>query len=100
MRQPGEILAAIPLADILEVSEEEAAFLRGRSPRRRPRLSSMDGLVARPSEAGSVAVTARYAVVDGYEVVPGSLGAGRRAAMLAVLGTDAVGPAALTVGSY
>jgi fructokinase len=99
------ILAAIPLADILKLSEEEAAFLTARKTPKEAALELLSmgpGLVAVTlGSRGSVAVTARYAVeVDGYEVdAVDTTGAGDAfcAAMLAAYSeTDATGPATLT----
>ncbi len=85
------ILSAIPLADILKLSEEEAAFL---TEQKTPKTAALEllsmgpGLVAvTGGNRGSVAVTTRYAVeVDAYEVgVLDTTGAGDAfcAAMLA-----------------
>ncbi|MBN2224530.1 MAG: carbohydrate kinase [Deltaproteobacteria bacterium] len=99
------ILEAIPLADILKLSEEEAAFLTGQKTPKNAALALLSmgpGLVAvTGGNRGSVAVTAHYAVeVDAYEVgVVDTTGAGDAfcAAMLAAFSeTSAKEPAALT----
>jgi fructokinase len=99
------ILEAIPFADILKLSEEEAAFLTGLKTPKAAALTLLamgPGLVAVTlGNKGSVAVTARYAVeVDGYEVgAVDTTGAGDAfcAAMLAAFSeTNAPEPTALT----
>lgn len=99
------VLAAVPLADILKLSGEEAAFLTGRDTPKTAALELLSmgpGLVAVTiGGGGSVAVTARYGVeVDGYEVeAVDTTGAGDAfcAAMLAAFSeTGAPEPAALT----
>jgi fructokinase len=99
------ILSAIPLADILKLSEEEAAFL---TDQKTPKVAALallamgPGLVAvTGGNRGSVAVTTRYAVeVDAYKVgVVDTTGAGDAfcAAMLAAFSeTDVKKPAELS----
>ncbi len=99
------ILEAIPSADILKLSEEEATFLTGHTVPKHTAVELLGmgpGLVAvTGGEKGSVAVTARYAVeVDGYAVKPvDTTGAGDAfcAAMLAAFSETGVKtPAALS----
>jgi fructokinase len=98
------ILEAIPSADILKLSEEEALFLTGRTMPKHAAVELLGmgpGLVAvTGGKKGSVAVTARYAVeVDGYTVrAVDTTGAGDAfcAAMLAAFSeTGKTEPAAL-----
>jgi fructokinase len=92
------ILETIPLADILKLSEEEAAFLTDLKDPKRAALALLlmgPGMVAVTlGDRGSVAVTARYAVeVDGYAVdAVDTTGAGDAfcAAMLAALSETGV----------
>jgi fructokinase len=92
------ILEAIPSADILKLSEEEAAFLTDQKIPKAAALALLSmgpGLVAvTGGNRGSVAVTTRYAVeVDAYEVgVMDTTGAGDAfcAAMLAAFSETTV----------